>query len=109
MTQHDTSAGQVILEGALTIRTAEVVRATLREALERESNIAIECGDATEVDLSFVQLLIAARVSATRSGKTVALAAPPNGPLLDTLTCAGFRVVAEGASADAGAFWFAAT
>jgi anti-anti-sigma regulatory factor len=106
MTEQVTPGERVILEGALTIRTAEAVRSTLREAFEGDQNIAIDCTGAEEIDLSFVQLLIAARVTAVRMGKTVSLIARPEGPLLDTLTRVGFGVTAEPAPGGAEAFWF---
>ena len=58
------------------------------------------------MDLSFVQLLVAARTSARRSDNTVVFGEPPDGVLLDTLTRAGFRVTTEMSGAKAGSFWF---
>jgi ABC-type transporter Mla MlaB component len=105
MTENLASSRRVALEGALTVRCAEAVRATLRSALEQEGDIAIDCAEASEADLSFVQLLFAARASAVHRGKTIALAAPVSGVLLDTLTRAGFRAVAEPAIGDTETLW----
>jgi ABC-type transporter Mla MlaB component len=123
MTQDTIMGACLRLEGALTMRTVETVRATLREAIAplaavQEGNVsvaslAIDCSAATEIDLTFVQLLVAIRVSAQRLGGTVSLASAPDGALLDTLTRGGFRAVREtngtGGSVDANAaaFWFA--
>jgi ABC-type transporter Mla MlaB component len=105
MTETIASARRVALEGALTVRSAETVRATLRSALEQEGDVAIDCADASEADLSFVQLLIAARASAVHRGKTIALAAPLGAVLLNTLTRAGFRAVARPPIGDSETFW----
>jgi len=114
----DTAANiQLVLDGVLTMRTVETVRATLRAAIEpavspeqptiapsslAPSGLAIDCSAATEIDLTFIQLLIAARVSTCTAGPRLSLAPHPDGILLDTLTRGGFRLVPE---ADGG-FWF---
>jgi hypothetical protein len=74
-------------------------------ALEQDGPLAIDCAEVSEVDLSFLQLLLAARASAVQRGKTIGLAAPLNAELLDTLTRAGFRAVAEPAIGDTETFW----
>lgn len=94
------------------MRTVDNVRATLLAAIERPSgavpadiarpDIAIDCCAAAEIDLTFIQLLIAARGSTRASGRRISLASCPDGVLLDTLTRGGFQVVAE----DDGGFWF---
>jgi STAS domain len=109
----DTAANiQLVLDGVLTMRTVETVRATLRAAIEpafspeqpkiAPSGIAIDCSAATEIDLTFIQLLIGARVSTCTAGPRLSLAPQPDGILLDTLTRGGFRLVPD---ADGG-FWF---
>ena len=106
MTQQTATTGRLRLVGALTIRTAEVVCATLQEALARHPSILIDCSAADEVDVSFVQLLIAARASSHRLGHTVALTERPDGMLLDALTRAGFRVASEDHGDGNEVFWF---
>lgn len=131
MTQ-DTEAGvRVVLDGALTMRTVDAVRATLRQILETApaetapletapletpagetppgAAVMIDCRAAGEVDLTFIQLLIASRVSGRHLGRSVNLAAAPDGALLDTLTRGGFRVVSESASDGTAGFWFEGT
>jgi ABC-type transporter Mla MlaB component len=108
----DTEDGaRLVLEGALTMRTVDAVRATLRAAIEPPSlaltTLSIDCAGATEIDLTFVQLLIAARVSAQGLGRDVVLAACPEGALLDTLVRGGFQVAAESGGGETPAFWFA--
>jgi ABC-type transporter Mla MlaB component len=110
MPQNIAASVPLVLDGALTMRTVETVRAILRAALEPPSAneagiapavIAIDCSAATEIDLTFIQLLIAARVSASTAGRSLSLAPCPDGVLLDTLTRGGFRI--EPAT---GGFWF---
>ena len=108
MTQETADTVRLVLDGALTMRTIETVHATLREAIEPAPGkpgapISIDCSAATETDLTFVQLLVAARISTRLLGTTIGLTARPEGALLDTLTRGGFQVVDE----DPSAFWFA--
>jgi ABC-type transporter Mla MlaB component len=105
MTQ-EVAAGRLVLDGALTMRTAEALCATLRETLSQHEGVSIDCTGAAEVDLSFIQLLIAARTTALQSDRTVSLAERPDGALLNALTRAGFRVTQEEQTGEAPAFWF---
>ncbi len=98
--------GPLVLDGALTIRDATSILERLREMIDRHQTVSIECSSSPEIDLSFIQLLVAARASASNAGRTVALATKPAGALLNTLTRGGFRVIEEN-SAGAPAFWFA--
>jgi anti-anti-sigma regulatory factor len=104
----DTEADvRLILEADLTIRTVDIIRATLRSAIEPPfgaipADIAIDCSAAADIDLTFIQLLIAARLSIRTAGRQIRFASCPDGVLLDTLTRGGFRVVPE----EDGGFWF---
>jgi len=83
-------SGTLDLGGPRTIRVADQTRSLLLEALCAYSATSLDCSAITEADLSLVQLLISARMSAELSGKTVALAQPPGGAFLQTLSKAGF-------------------
>ena len=114
MTQDTDAGARLVLDGALTMRTTDAIRATLLEAIERPSpggaspaGISIDCTEASEVDLTFVQLLIAARVTTRRLGRPVCLASAPDGALLDTLTRGGFQPLREVAADGTPVFWFA--
>jgi hypothetical protein len=125
MTEDIAAGVPLVFAGALTMRTVDDIHATLREAIERPDSaadppadpaadplgarISIDCAAATEVDLTFVQLLIASRISAPRVGKTVQLAAPADGALLDTLTRGGFQAVRESCPDGTPDFWFEGT
>lgn len=80
---------RVVLAGDLTIRTAKSLHGELLAALGQHDRLEIDCTDAAEVDLSFIQLLIAARKSAARAGKTLAVRHAPGGVVEDALRRAG--------------------
>jgi anti-anti-sigma regulatory factor len=84
------AAASVVLEGMLTIRTAEDIHTKLIDALARNTAVVIDCSAAESIDLSFIQLLLAARRSAETAGHTFALAAPASGVLAAALTQGGF-------------------
>ncbi len=91
------------------MRTIDAIRAILRAAIEppdAAGAIFIDCAGATEIDLTFLQLLVAARVTAHALGREVVLAACPDGPLLDALTRGGFLVATESGTGETPAFWF---
>jgi anti-anti-sigma regulatory factor len=105
MTGTDTgTAHRLVFQGSLSIRTVESIRTTLRETLDAHSVTSVDCSAAEDVDLSFIQLLVSARKSALGAGKQLALHEPPNGALLDALTCGGFVVTHEPDAT--GGFWF---
>lgn len=94
--------GQLILDGERTVRTAEDTHAKLLEMSSRHSVLEIACDGAAEVDLSFIQLLLAARTTAALANRTVRLARPATGNLLDALQRGGFLT---GQPAAHHAFW----
>jgi len=82
----------VRLSGAQTIREAEGTLQALRDALAAApEKIALDCDGIEETDLAFLQLVIAARKSAAKAGKTLVLTAAAHGPLLTALDSAGIR------------------
>jgi anti-anti-sigma regulatory factor len=97
-----------VLDGSLTLRTVETTRAKLLETMERHQALEIDCSAATEIDLSFIQLLLSARTSAQSAGKTIALAQPLSGVLSDVLQRGGFLGAAPGQGTADEAFWLKA-
>ncbi|HYN37716.1 MAG TPA: STAS domain-containing protein [Rhodospirillales bacterium] len=93
----------VRFEGALTVREAHSIRDALSAALHSGNAVIVDCRDAADVDLSFVQMLIAARLSAAAHRTSFALAAPAEGPLLRVLNRAGLLDPARPDAADG--FW----
>ena len=75
--------------GAQTLRQAEETLEKLRGALAQASEVLLDCSRLDEVDLSFIQLVLAARRSADRDGKILGLIAPAKGALLKALDTAG--------------------
>jgi ABC-type transporter Mla MlaB component len=93
------------LIGPLTVRTATQTHASLIEAIRSTPSVRIDCGAATEMDLSFIQLVLAARKSAEAAGKSLTLAAPASGVLLDRLSQAGLVASADAPPVPGQAFW----
>ena len=96
----ETEILKVELEGELTIRSITELRERLLEALKSGRAVVAKIADDAVADLTFVQLIEAARRSAQAAGQTFALAGPATGPLLETLRRGGFVD-----SAGQRAFW----
>jgi ABC-type transporter Mla MlaB component len=100
------ATGDLVLTGALTMRTSEANCAQLREAIMQEADVRIDCRGATEVDLTFVQLLVSAGVSARLVNKPISFSERPDGALLDALTRTGLHVTNIGQPDSSTTFWF---
>jgi anti-anti-sigma regulatory factor len=103
MARKNSDVGRLVLDGELTIRTAEATYAKLLEAASQPA-VAIDCSGATEVDASLIQLVLAARASARQAGRSLTLAQPAEGKLREALQRGGFLAAAAPATADQ-AFW----
>lgn len=90
MSSASTPRGTLHLGGDLTIREAMLLHERLLAALGAHGEIEIDCASDAEVDLSFIQLLIAAGKLAAAGGKRVALSAAARHVLHDTLARGGF-------------------
>jgi ABC-type transporter Mla MlaB component len=97
--------GRLILDGELTIRTITSVHHRLRASLEASDSVELELGGAGPIDVSFVQLALAARRSAEAAGKRVVWAKPAAGPLRDVLIRGGFVSPVAGHASAAEAWW----
>jgi hypothetical protein len=95
------TAGQT-LATPLTIRNVSLLAAQIKELFEQDGPISLNLPDDAEADLSFVQLILAARLEAERSGRDFGLASPATGQLLSTLQRGGLL---HQASPDDTAFW----
>lgn len=89
------SSGKVDLSGPLTIRQAAVVRDAIRSAFDTQGTVLLSIAEDAEVDLSFLQLVHAARLQAAAEGRMIALDRPAGGNLLSTLERAGFLTDAD--------------
>jgi len=86
------------LDGSQTVRTIETTRDRLRAELARSDAIAIQSGAVEDVDLSLIQLLLAAKRSADRAGKSLTLALPVGDKLRAALHNAGILAGPGGTS-----------
>ena len=98
-------AGALAFSGAATVRTVETLRSALLAAMREHAAVELDCSGIDEVDVSFIQLLLAARRSAASRGQALALAHPASGALHDALTRGGFLVALDGAASGDADFW----
>lgn len=78
------------LTGSLTTPRADAIHSEVLAALSGHSSITIDCANASDMDVAFIQILVAASRFASQCGKTIALASPPAGLLAETLRRCGF-------------------
>jgi ABC-type transporter Mla MlaB component len=98
-------ASRFVVDGSLTLRTIETTRTQLLELMELHPSLEVDCSAASEIDLSFVQLLLSARASAQSAGKALALSQPASGVLRDVLERGGFLGALPGQVTADEAFW----
>jgi anti-anti-sigma regulatory factor len=67
------SPASLSFSGRLTVDRAAELRARFTEALARPESLAVDVAGATEVDITFLQLLYAAHKAARLAGKTLTL------------------------------------
>lgn len=75
---------------SVTIRNAGDFAARMREICAAGTDVALDCAALAEVDLSFLQIVHAARVELAIAGKRLSLAAPAGAPVAALLQRAGF-------------------
>jgi ABC-type transporter Mla MlaB component len=93
------------LDGSQTVRGIEATYERLSAALAQHQAVDIRCDGIAEFDLSFIQLLLAARRSAHASGKSLRLTGPATGKFRLALDRAGFLAGAAEESSQSTAFW----
>jgi ABC-type transporter Mla MlaB component len=101
---HEPASGDLTLVGALTVRNIRQIHDHMRDVLRQHAHMRIDCQAASDIDLSFIQLVLAARRSAEAEGKSVSLAHPASGVLLERLTQSG--LVGPDANQAEQVFWF---
>jgi hypothetical protein len=92
----------VELSGRLTVGTVVAGRDALLASLQPHDNLVVQIDAQSDVDVAGIQLILAARAFALSKSKTLSLAAPATGPLLDVLRRGGFL---ESPSDDERKFW----
>ncbi len=80
----------VQLSGAGNIRNITQHHDVLIEALSAGADLALNLEGMEEVDLAFIQLIVAARRSAEARGLSLTLSHPAPAPILTTLERGGF-------------------
>ena len=102
----DTKAsGRFSIDGALTIRTvAEAVPGLRKQLSKRQAKLELDVSGATEIDISGIQLLLAARASALKAGKTLTVIQPLPETVRAVLQQGGF-LAAEGGTDKGDSFW----
>ena len=91
----------IVLPDSLRLPQMVEIQTLLVDALRKSATLELSVPDGAQADLSFVQLIEAARSSAGDGAKALRLKAPANGALLDVLKRGGFLEEAS-PSAD---FW----
>jgi anti-anti-sigma regulatory factor len=77
------------IDGKASIAQASQLQKSLSAALASSPNVLIDC-QASEIDVSVIQLLIAAGHAAQKSGGELRLKEVPTGAVLDALLFGGF-------------------
>ena len=78
------------ISGSLTVRRAQDLYDLIRAALTDASSLVLDLSKAADADLSFVQIVESARLSAARAGGRLSLSGPATGGLLGVLERGGF-------------------
>ena len=90
------------LPATLTIKTIVAVHEMILDFLNKNTHAVLDIDDDAQVDLSFVQLVAAARKHAESRNGRVLLARPAAGDLYDVLERGGFL---DEMTPDAAHFW----
>ena len=81
---------RIALGDNLDISVCEGLQSQLQEGLRAADRVVLDLAGATSVDISFLQILVAAQRTAERAGRSLALAEPPAGALATALARCGF-------------------
>jgi ABC-type transporter Mla MlaB component len=92
----------VAFSGPLVVRTAKATHEALCAAFKAPGAVELNLTEVSEVDLSFVQIVEAARRSAAAAGREIRLSNPAEGALRDVLDLGGFLAPGDAARL---AFW----
>lgn len=80
----------VRLSGAIDIGSIRGAFEKIKEAVCATKSLEIDIADVTELDLTLIQLIESARLSAAQSGTEIRLSSPAQGLVLETLNRGGF-------------------
>ncbi|WP_419728561.1 STAS domain-containing protein [Lichenicola sp.] len=79
----------ITISGPQTIREAGETHAALLTALSDHDDVVLDCAAVTEVDVSFIQMILATRRSAVEAGRGCSLRHHPGGVLHQALVRGG--------------------
>ena len=79
----------ITLRGELGLRDADAVREQLLDAFCAQMAVEVDAADLTAVDMSIVQVLLAAHKMAKERGQTFQIVAAVEGPLRGAISRAG--------------------
>ena len=96
---------QVRLNGELSIRNCMAVAAELRAAIVEHQSVAIETNDLMSLDVSILQLLIAAHKAAERNGSSLRIQVVGGGALDRALKASGLAQPCDAVLVREGEFW----
>lgn len=102
MTASNVKESNLCLQQNLTVRSITAIQQTMLEYIDNNHSITIELPEDCQADISFIQLIEAARIYTGTAGKTIALEAAASGSTLDVLKRSGFL---ERMSAEDEKFW----
>lgn len=108
MEMNRTSDGlQLVFNGRQTLAEAEQTRESVMAALSMDDvrTILLDCTSIDELDISFLQLLLATRKTGQARGIAVSLTAPAADTLADTLARAGLARPGDGGKGWFDSFW----
>lgn len=88
---------------SIALKDASALRAGLMQALDAEDTVELDLAAVQEADLSFLQLILALRISAAEAGKSLRLRSRAPAPVAALLERAGFLAAPSPQDLD---FWF---
>jgi ABC-type transporter Mla MlaB component len=92
----------VVLAGNVTVSSIFAAHAEMGGALRQHAPVIVDISGVTEVDLTFIQLLEAARRAAADKGQDLTLRHPADGAVLEILRRGGFL---DDDTSDRSMFW----
>lgn len=105
MSQAQQTVTRVSFAGTVGIRTIDTARADLLAALSQHPAVQVDCTAVESADVSFIQLLLAARRSARTADKDFRLDPPADGALRDALLRGGFLHMGQDGPGNDDTLW----
>ncbi len=87
----NSNTGTLVIEGEITVQNATEIKTLLLDALEKTDTCFIDLQQITQIDLSGIQLLYAAKNYATNSNKDFKITGDCPVHMLETIKESGFK------------------